>query len=350
MEANVGRSSGAPEPVTEVSLWSYLNVLIRWWRIVFIAPVAVAFVVATLSLNSPRQYRSIASFAPQRPSSAQGAQQQLSARLGIAAPTDNTTSPQFFADLLASRAFLESLLLSKYSVVDDSGHSGTLLDYLGMTARTDRTSIVQALPKVQGILHVSVNSVTGVITLQVLTPYPRLSEEVALRSLELINEFNLRRRQALGRAEREFIQDRLEDARVRLVAAEDALASFHARNRSISSPDIRVFEARLQRSVDLRQELYVSLAQRLEMAIVDEVRNTPAITITEDPTNMVEPAPRNTIRKTFLALVLGFGAAVGVAFIAQYFAVAATQRDEGYLEFRRRVATIAKALPKARSN
>ena len=55
--------------------------------------------------------------------------------------------------------------------------------------------------------------------------------------------------------------------------------------------------------------------------------------VIEEPQGFVEPAPRGTIRKTFLALLFGGALAVGFAFAADYFARQGGRGSKEYEEF-----------------
>jgi uncharacterized protein involved in exopolysaccharide biosynthesis len=89
-------------------------------------------------------------------------------------------------------------------------------------------------------------------------------------------------------------------------------------------------EQRLQRQVSLRQQVYLSLAQNYEAAKIEEVRNTPVITMVDRPEGFVEPKARGTVGKTILALFAGVFVAVGIAFSQEYLD---RQRRDGYVGY-----------------
>jgi uncharacterized protein involved in exopolysaccharide biosynthesis len=89
-------------------------------------------------------------------------------------------------------------------------------------------------------------------------------------------------------------------------------------------------EQRLQRQVTLRQTLYLSLAQNYESAKIEEVRNTPVITLVERPEGFVEPRPRRTVVKALAALLLAGFAGVAASFTIEVVRLA---RSSGLAEF-----------------
>jgi uncharacterized protein involved in exopolysaccharide biosynthesis len=79
--------------------------------------------------------------------------------------------------------------------------------------------------------------------------------------------------------------------------------------------------------VTLRQQVYLGLAQNYEAAKVEEVRNTPLLTVVERPDSFVVPKERGTIKMAILAMLAGVFLAIGIAFFREYVG---KQRREGY--------------------
>jgi uncharacterized protein involved in exopolysaccharide biosynthesis len=144
------------------------------------------------------------------------------------------------------------------------------------------------------------------VELQLSTSNPDLSRQVAEQMLSLVNSFNLETRQTQAAAERRFTAEGLEQARQELRTAEDSLQSFLERNRQYeNSPQLRFKYDRLQRRVALQQEVVASLARSLEQAKIDEVRNTPVITVVDPPERPPYPDSRNLVLRAVLGLLFG---------------------------------------------
>lgn len=172
------------------------------------------------------------------------------------------------------------------------------------------------------------------VEVSVQTPWPGLSEILAGRILELVNDFNLQTRQSQAAAEREFVEGRLAVAQDSLRAAEERLADFLEGNRQWSnSPELGFQHDRLQRQVAMRQEVYTSLAEAYEQARIAEVRNTPVITVVEPPERPVKADSRRGLLKLALGVVLGGMLGVFVAFGQEYMARARSEEDQEYREF-----------------
>jgi uncharacterized protein involved in exopolysaccharide biosynthesis len=132
--------------------------------------------------------------------------------------------------------------------------------------------------------------------------------------ITLLDQFNAQRRRTRATSERRFIEGRLVEVKRDLRNAEDRLARFLAQNRVIGAPDLAFQRDRLQREVELQQSLYLSVAQAHEKAKIDEVRDTPVLTVLNAPEIPVQPDGRGTVKRTFLALLAGSAFGVLLAF------------------------------------
>jgi uncharacterized protein involved in exopolysaccharide biosynthesis len=155
---------------------------------------------------------------------------------------------------------------------------------------------------------------------------PVAARDVARAFVAQLDSFNLRTRQSQASSERKFTEARLNDARNQLRAAEDELMSFLQRNRDYrSSPQLTFVHDRLERNVFLNQRLFETLSQSYEQARIEEVRDTPVITVVEDPLIPAKADPRPFGRAVAAGLLLGIAAAT----------VLGRRRDRLAREFRR---------------
>jgi len=291
-------------------------------------------VVGLVSLLTPRHYTSRATFVPQEPMVPQGIFSQLAAQYGFGSlASGGETSPQFYADLLRSTEILRQVVRHDFDPATPEDSAGTLLRYFDLEA-DESYATMKAVEKLRDVLGVDVDRVSGVVRLEVHTKDPALSAAILQRMLDLVSDYNLRRRQSQARAEREFVERRLAEARVELAQAEERLAGFLRSNRRFEeSPELTAEEARLQRELSLRQELFLSLSQNYESARIEEVRSTPVITVIDRPADTIQPRRRGTIRKTALALIAGAFLGLGIAFGREYLELARTMRPGDYNRF-----------------
>jgi tyrosine-protein kinase Etk/Wzc len=138
-----------------------------------------------------------------------------------------------------------------------------------------------------------------------------VSLELAERLVKGVNQFNLETRKSQAAAERQFVEAQAAAAEVALREAEDRLQNFLQRNRETGGSPQLVFERdRLQRDVNLRQQLYSTLLQSREEAKIREVRDTPVITVIEPPRLPIVGESRKTIQKFLMGAFAG--AVIGI--------------------------------------
>jgi uncharacterized protein involved in exopolysaccharide biosynthesis len=317
--ADFDLSPGAGDD-SDLSLLSAVNVVLRRRGLVIgVAGLVMASILAVILLL-PRSYTSSASFVPQTTRNPTGSGGGIAAQLGLSMLTaDPTQSPSFYVDLLASRGILDSTVSTRYRVATDSGVvTATLVDLLKAKGRTPELRKHAAIRKLGRLVHADPSLKTGVVSLSVRTNDPQLSQQVADRMLQLLNAFNLRRRRTQASEERRFAEERLAQVGSELRVAEDRLQMFLQRNRVYeNSPQLRFEEDRLRREVNMRQELYTTVAQAHEQARMDEVRDTPLITLVEQPNVPARPDPRGLVKWLAVGLVLGLGLGVGLAFVRE---------------------------------
>ncbi|MGH9889129.1 MAG: hypothetical protein ACREBE_26585 [bacterium] len=320
------------------SLASYIAALRAHSRIVIGVPLVFALVALGFALLRPRMYEAHAAFIasePQSLSGSLGALSSVASQLGVpalsaVAQSSASGSAQFYGDLLTSNAIAHAVVTTAFDVSkpgenDGEPFKGTLVEYSKAKAKTDADREVAAIRYLsKTVLKVSVDRPTGIVRFDVQTKNRQLSALIARRLLDLVNDFNLRRRQTQAGAEREFDLKRTQAALDSLRAAEATLADFRATNIDFSrSPRLATREAELQRRVALAQQIYTTIAQRYELANIEAVRNTPVVTVLDAPEGLVEARPRYTA-----AIILGmfaFGVVVAIAIALNAERIASTR-------------------------
>jgi uncharacterized protein involved in exopolysaccharide biosynthesis len=262
-----------------------------------------------------REFVATSSFMPQArktSSSLSG----IAAEFGLTVPgLDGRESPLFYVDLLESRAILESLADTVYTVETDTGRvSGTLVQLLRSKGKTEGLRRDATIKTLRKKITAAAEEKTGVINLEVTARYPDLALAMNQHLLDLLNRFNLESRQSQAAAERKFTERRLEEVKLDFREVEDRLQLFLQRNRDYrNSPELLFQFERLNREVSTQNQLYTSLAQAYEQAKIEEVRDTPVITIVEPPELPVRPLPRGLLKLGLFSLIIGLLMGVALA-------------------------------------
>lgn len=302
----------------ERTLLDLIDTLGRRKRLLFGLPLAVMLSAVLVSLVLPKRYTVESRFMPETGGSNVSRLAGLAAQFGVdvgGMGGESGESVDFYAELLESQDLLREAALSTFSFTTKSGEpkQGTLVELLEAKGDDEDERIKATVEKLDALVTVTPDPGAELVTVKASAPWPALAVDLNRRLLDLVSEFNVERRQSRAIAEREFLEGRVAEAEAELREAEQRLARFLNENRAWDeSPQLSFEHARMQRRLDVLQQVYASLAQGFEQARVDEVRNTPLITILDQPRPPAERTFPNYVINALLGLVLGGLLALGI--------------------------------------
>jgi uncharacterized protein involved in exopolysaccharide biosynthesis len=303
----------------------------------------VSVIVAAVVLLLPRHYTSSSAFVPQSRRGSQSGVSGLAAQLGVMIPgADASQGPAFYVDLATSRNLLGRLVQDTLPLSDGPT---TLVDWYGVGGATDGARREVAIDRLRHDLMATVATKTGVVHVDVTMRSAALAALVNAHLLELLNEFNLHTRQSQAGSERRFTERRMTEVRTDLREAENRLASFLKVNRDYqNAPDLRFQFDRLSREVSIQQQLFVSLAQAFEQAKIDEVRDTPVISVVESPEVPARPDARFLALKICIAFIGAAVLALLTLLALDFMEDAKAREPAEYAEFERVRSGVAASL------
>jgi len=298
--------------------WVIALALLRHLRLLIAAPLVLTVLVIGFVLVRGRSYTAESVVAPDRSAGAASRVAGFAAQFGLGGVLGTPNEPvQFYGAVVKSRELLRHVAEAEYTTtrgfLRQDSIRGTLIEIWDITADTREQALTAAVKALRESVQAIPDIQAGVLRIRTTARPAGLAEQINRQILAYLNDFNIDKRQTQAEQERVFIEGRLEVARAELEAAEKELASFYEANRSYQNSPRLAFEAgRLERRVQIRQEVYRTLAQAYEEARIQEVRNTPVLTIVDPPEGSALPA----IRLRLLAmLVLPVSALIVVAFV-----------------------------------
>ena len=326
------------------SLVDLATVLLKHWRATVGFPLSLGLLTAVASFGVRSTYTATTTFVPE--SAPQGRLPTelagIATQFGFPLGSEASRSPKFYAEVVKSRELMEHVLLSKYAESRPAiavGDSVTLLQILAVVGPDSAENLHRGIKKLDKLVSVRLDNLTNIVTLSVDAPYPALAASVANKFVDHLNAFNAQHRQSQARERRKFVEQRMVDVEHDLRDAEETLRSFYERNRSWQqSPQLTFEEGRLRRQLEIRQDVYLTLRRQYETARIEEVNDTPVITVI-DPA--VPPKERSRPqRKVLVILALFLGGVVGVfwAFSVEYVDHIRRHEPENYS----RVAQVAR--------
>jgi uncharacterized protein involved in exopolysaccharide biosynthesis len=319
----------------ENSLLASASVLLRWRRTIVALGLLGAVLGLASGLLSSRVYKSSATFIPQGSEGSNAGLAAAASQFGIRVPAGSGAwGPAVYVEMLRSRALLEPIALDTIVVAEQGGRRVPLMELLEIDAPTLSRRLDLTVEELRGMISANEENRFGAVEVDVTSRWPSVSEALAERLLERVNEFNLQTRKSQAAAERQFVEIQAREAERALRDAEDRLQLFLQRNRSVGgSPELRFDQDRLQREVTLRQNLFTSWLQSREEARIREVRDTPVITVLEDPQLPFVGEARGTVRKAIFGGMLGGMIGVLIAFLSRWLVGARRTPSEEAQEF-----------------
>jgi uncharacterized protein involved in exopolysaccharide biosynthesis len=348
-----GAGTSHPRTPPSPDDWSFLAMLaslLRSRHILVITALLVVMVGLPTIMFRSLTYTSVASFTPQSDGGASLAGfAAAAAQLGVAIPRSaSPESPPFYSALLRSRRLLASVVQAEFDI-PNLGRRAPLSEYLLEGGDNTPSGADKAVAKLRSSMTVTIDEWAGIIRFSVKTKHADLSRQVAERVLEEVHAYNRTVRQSNAGTERRFVEERLAAGQADLRAAEDDLVNFLRANRNFeSSPELVFAHRRLFQEVERQQQVVALLTQAFEHARIEEVRNTPVISILELPVGPAQPDPRGRLRSLMLLALLSGLMGLGAAFFAAWIREGRESDSEGYRALRSAVSEASEDLLRLR--
>ncbi len=321
-------ASQSPLPIEEFSIVELRRGIVRRWSWLLLIPLLAAGLGAGAALVWPKTWTATTTFVPEQAlgsnnTSILGAIGGLGSLLGEAggasalARLKDGPSTEFFADVLTSTELLTETLKTRFPDPAAPGVSTPLLELIDVTGPTPERLFGNGLRKFKRRVLVLVSRKSSIVNLSVTLGDPALSAAVANRMLELLNRFNLERRQRSSTEQRRFAELRLGTAAAELDLAERGKQAFLDANRNYyEAPRLMAMFEQLDRVVRVKEGILIGLTKTFEESRVAEVRDTPLLTVVDVATPPDRPLQRPVLWGGIACaagLILGFFTVVLVA-------------------------------------
>jgi uncharacterized protein involved in exopolysaccharide biosynthesis len=311
------------------------TILLRYRALILSLGIALGVVAAVLASLSPRTYESSALLQPQAADGESSGLAVMASRLGFVGPSkDGEWGAALYAELVETRSLLEPMLDATVALTHEDSVRRRVLDILAPDEDDAAYRREAGLRRLREAIRVRHLEEIGAISISAATRWPLASRDLVRLIIERLEHFNRDTRRTQAAVERRFVAAQTDSARVELERAESDLLSFLEKNRDFGdSPELTFEHGRLQRAVDLKQDLYRSLVQSLADARIREVRNTPVFTTLDPPSVAQKPNPRNILLSGVLGILAGTLLGVLVAFGHTKWRDLVTRRDPEVIEF-----------------
>lgn len=288
------------------NLWSG-----RWKFIIINVVVGVLVVLYLLFLTKPK-YTSTVTILPDYGASSSSMLGQLSGLASLAGVSVGTGSQtEIYQNLISSESVLSPVIYAKYKT-EEFPDSVNLIEYdkiepdknLSLDLQKRKMFLTEYTALLKGKIATDVDRMTKILNITVTMPDAQLSADIANNIARSLDNYIQTQIRSSAKEQRIYIERRLNEVKDSLTMAENNFINFTEANRAISqSPSLQLMQARLQRSIDILNAVYVQLAQQAELAKIQEVKDTPVINIEEFAKN---PVDKNGPRRLVTLIIIMF--------------------------------------------
>jgi uncharacterized protein involved in exopolysaccharide biosynthesis len=210
------------------------------------------------------------------------------------------SSSFLFPSMLQSRSVGIEVLQAKYRFQADGRDVERTLEEHLKAENTDR-----ALKILHQIVAIDVHKETGMITVAATTLHPELSAQIVNRFVDSLERLSLEMRRSSATLNSTFIQERLDQSLRELREAEQRLTVFRERNLRMSSPDLELERMRLERDVEIKSQVYLTLSNQAEIARIEEAKDLPVVRVLDRASVPVMPVPVPRLSSLLLGAIAG---------------------------------------------
>ena len=309
-----------------ISLWEIIAVLKKNILLILVTPsiLCTLTIIYVLFIANPI-YTSSITIIPAGGQSSMGKMAGMAAQFGISVPGGSGGSKMVYPEIIKSRTLAKKMLMKKFDSVEYGKNQLLLklLTYKDKEPDVGRdTLIIHGTEAFIGLVSVSENIKTSIMTISVDASEPKLAADIATALIDELDAHQKQFNTKQAAKKRIFIQERIKDVNVDLVRAEESLKDFRIQNRKyVDSPSLLLEFERLLREVEVQKQLYITLKQEFEMAQIEEVEESDILHILDSPEIPLERSKPNRSLMVVLSGILGLGMGAALGFIRNWYEI-----------------------------
>jgi len=199
-----------------------------------------------------------------------------------------TGGTEIYRNLITSETVLAPVIYSRF-LTTEFPDSVNLIEYFEVEEYGDEPAELRKRKRFLDAKEILIDNITTeldkktkILTLKVTMPESKLSAEVANKIVSSLDQYLRKKTKFNAREQRIYLEKRIKQVKDSLFTAEERLRNFREKNRAIkNSPSLLLEQQRLLRDVDILQTVYAELNKHLELAKIEEVKDTPILNLVE---------------------------------------------------------------------
>jgi uncharacterized protein involved in exopolysaccharide biosynthesis len=229
-----------------------------------------------------------------------------------------------YPDIVRSDFILDRVLRHRFRL--DSDNYQTLFEFWGITVDSSQIEEKHRLFEEakkdlrEDYIEVQLDEETGIIIISLNVPSrPVLAAELANYITTQLEIYNKQFRRYKATDQRNFIENSIKETKIDLEVAEEALKTFNEENKDLSSPDTQLQYQRLLTEVEVQKSIYVELRKQLELAKIEEVKETETLDILQSAVVPIEKYKPRRLLIILFSFFLGIFISVIYIFIDRFW-------------------------------
>ena len=218
------------------------------------------------------------------------------------------SATEIYQNLVLSESVIGPVIYSKY-LTKEYPDSVNLIQYFEVKKEDPNPEIQKRkrflavlIPFTKGNILTDIDRVTKILTVKVTMPEAQLSADIVNKLVESLDFYIRTKRKSYAGEQRYYLEKRVEQIKDSLSICENKLRDFREQNRMvIQSPNLLLEQERLLRNIQIQQNVYIELTKQLELAKIDEIRDTPILNIKEIAQNpIIKTGPKRVLIVIFI--------------------------------------------------
>ena len=212
----------------------------------------------------------------------------------------SSSSGYYIPDVVKSRKILDKVINKKWEIAEFD-EPVNLIVFWELEDPDHELNAEKAFDKLSKKITVSVDDDSGLITISVETKNAKLSADIANYIGDEVNDYIQHEQKSSTRQSRVYIEERLIKIKDELKEAEENLKEFQKGHRIINeSPELQMEILRLKRNVEIKNQVYLTLEQQREIALIEEIKQMPVLNILD---KAVTPKLKTKPKKNMIVLI-----------------------------------------------
>ena len=279
----------------------------------------------------------------------------LAAQFGISMPIGQSEPKWVYPEIIKSRTLARYMLKRKFDT-NKFGLQKNLLQILTYREGNPQIGLdtleIMAVNNLLGMIDISEDLKTGILTLSIRALEPSLAAEINQALIEELDRHQKKYNKTKTSDTKKFIEERIKDTKKELMAAEESLKIFRDRNRRIeNSPALQLQQQRLNREVTVLTGVFTTLKQQLETTKIEEVKESDYVIVLDPPEVPLRRSQPNKKLLVIMSGFLGLGLGIILAFAREFAANSGKEEKDKMSEAKSLILkNIAELIPGKSNN